>query len=131
MIPNVLPVAVVLGIMGWADIPLDMMTITIAAIGIGIAVDDTIHYVHRFREEIKVDHDYVKTMYRCHGSIGFAMYYTTITVVIGFSILALSNFIPNIYFGLLTAAAMLTALIADLTLLPVLLIVIKPFGKKC
>ncbi len=130
MIPSTLPVAVVLGIMGLFDIPLDMMTITIAAIGIGIAVDDAIHYVHRFKHEIENDYDYTKTMYRCHGSIGFAMYYTTITITIGFSILVFSNFIPNIYFGLLTGITMITALIADLTLLPILLILFKPFGKN-
>ena len=130
MIPNILPISVVLGIMGWFNIPLDMMTITIAAIGIGIAVDDTIHYIHHFKVELSTDYDYKKTMYRCHGSIGFAMYYTTITIIIGFSILTFSNFIPNIYFGLLTGLTMLVALFADLTLLPVLLIIFKPFGKN-
>jgi predicted RND superfamily exporter protein len=130
MIPNMLPISVVLGIMGWFNIPLDMMTITIAAIGIGIAVDDTIHYIHNFKMEISKDFNYKQTMYRCHSSIGYAMYYTTVTIIIGFSILAFSNFIPNIYFGLLTGLTMLVALIADLTLLPVLLIKFKPFGNN-
>ena len=130
IIPNLLPIAVILGIMGWLNIPLDMMTITIAAISIGIAVDDTIHYTHRFRHEFDVDRNYIRTMHRCHGTIGHAMYYTSVTIIIGFSILVLSNFIPTIYFGLLTGLAMAIALIADLALLPQLLVVFKPFGEE-
>ena len=128
--PNVLSIGVVLGFMGWAHIPLDMMTITIAAISVGIAVDNTIHYIYRFKSEFPKDHNYTATMHRCHGSIGYAMYYTSITVIIGFSILVFSNFIPTIYFGLLTGLAMLIALIAALTLLPQLLRVIKPLGQE-
>ncbi len=128
--PNVLSVGTVLGFMGWAGIPLDMMTITIAAISVGIAVDDTIHYIHRFRREFRVDGNYLQTMHRCHGSIGYAMYYTSVTVIIGFSILVLSNFIPSIYFGLLTGLAMVIALVAALTLLPQLIIALKPFGPE-
>jgi len=128
--PNLLSVSVVLGIMGWLGIPLDMMTITIAAISVGIAVDNTIHYIHRFKEEFRVDGNYVNSVYRCHGSIGHAMYYTSITIIIGFSILVLSNFIPTIYFGLLTGLAMFIALIASLTLLPQLLIFFKPLGPN-
>jgi len=130
MLPNVLPVATVLGLMGWAGIPLDMMTMTIAAIGVGIAVDDTIHYIHRFKQEFAKDRDYLATMHRCHGSIGHAMYYTSATIVMGFSILCLSNFVPSVYFGLLTGVAMVIALLADLTVLPRLLILVKPFGKE-
>ena len=128
LFPNLLSAGAVLGVMGWLNIPLDMMTITIAAISIGIAVDDTIHYIYRFREEIKTDGDYLAAMQRCHDSIGHAMYYTSITIIIGFSILVLSNFWPTIYFGLFTGLAMIIALIAALTLLPQLLIVFKPFG---
>jgi predicted RND superfamily exporter protein len=126
IIPNLISAAMVLGLMGWLSIPLDMMTITIAAITIGIAVDNTIHYIHRFLIEFRKDNDYVATVKRCHASIGRAMYYTSITIITGFSILALSNFIPTIYFGLLTGLAMTVALIANLTLLPVLLITLKP-----
>ncbi len=104
------------------------MTITIASISVGIAVDDTIHYIHRFKSEMAMDPNYIEAMYRCHGSIGHAMYYTSVTIIIGFSILVLSNFIPSIYFGLLTGLAMFIALIASLTLLPQLLILFKPFG---
>ncbi len=130
ILPNALSVAVVLGVMGWLNIPLDMMTITIAAISIGIAVDNTIHYIHRFKDEFQKDRRYLPTMHRCHGSIGHAMYYTSITIIIGFSILVLSNFIPSVYFGLLTGLAMLIALLAALTLLPQMLILVKPFGKE-
>jgi len=104
------------------------MTITIVAISVGIAVDDTIHYLHRFEREIQKDRDYVKAMYRCHKSIGNAMFYTSLTITIGFSILSLSNFIPTILFGLLTALAMAMALVSALTLLPRLIIIFKPFG---
>jgi uncharacterized protein len=130
MIPNVLPVLFVLGVMGWLGIPLDMMTITIAAIGLGIAVDDTIHYIHRFKDEFPKDRRYIPTMHRCHGSIGHAMYYTSVTIIIGFSILALSSFKPSVYFGLLTGLAMSIALLAALTLLPQLLILTRAFGKE-
>jgi predicted RND superfamily exporter protein len=107
--------------MGWARIPLDLMTVTIAAITIGIGVDNTIHYVHRYMEEIRVDGDPWAAVMRCHTSIGRALYYTMITIVLGFSVLALSAFIPTIMFGLLTGLAMTAALVGNMTLLPVLL----------
>jgi len=130
LIPNTLPSLLILGIMGLANIPLDLMTITIAAIAIGIGVDNAIHYIHRFRTEFRVDQDYLATMYRSHASIGLAMFYTSITVTIGFLVLALSNFIPSIYFGIFTAIAMLSAVLANLTLLPKLLLMFKPkMGK--
>jgi hypothetical protein len=129
IIPNVISAVAVLGVMGLAAIPLDMMTITIAAISIGIAVDDTIHYIHRFKEEYEIDRNYISSMRRCHGSIGNAMYYTSLTIIAGFSILVFSNFIPTILFGLLTSLAMFIALITALTLLPRLIIALKPFGK--
>jgi hypothetical protein len=130
LVPNLVAVPLVLGLMGGLDIPLDFMTITIAAIAIGIGVDDTIHYVHRFGEEVKVDWDYQAAVSRSHGSIGRAMYYTTVTITIGFSILMLSKFVPTIYFGILTAFAMIIALVANFTVLPVLLVKLKPYGKK-
>ena len=129
IIPNILSAIAVLGVMGLVGRPLDMMTITIAAISIGIAVDDTIHYIHRFREEYETDRDYISTMHRCHGSIGNAMYYTSLTIIAGFSILVFSNFIPTILFGLLTGLAMFIAIVTALTLLPLLIIVFKPFGR--
>jgi len=130
LIPNTLPSLLILGIMGLANIPLDLMTITIAAIAIGIGVDNAIHYIHRFKIEFKVDQDYSATMYRSHASIGLAMFYTSITVAFGFLVLALSNFIPSIYFGIFTAIAMLSAVLTNLTLLPKLLLIFKPkMGK--
>jgi predicted RND superfamily exporter protein len=128
--PNVLAAGIVLGGMGLAGIPLDIMTVTIAAITIGIGVDDTIHYVHRFTVEFPKDRNYMAAMYRCHGSIGKAMYYTSIIIIVGFSILALSNFTPSIYFGLLTGTAMFAALMGALLLLPQLLIAFKPLGPE-
>ncbi|MBC8550068.1 MAG: MMPL family transporter, partial [Candidatus Brocadiales bacterium] len=129
IIPNVISAVAVLGVMGLSGLPLDFITITIAAISIGIAVDDTIHYIHRFKEEYEIDRNYINSMHRCHGSIGNAMYYTSLTIIAGFSILVLSYFIPTILFGLLTSLAMFIALITALTLLPRLIIVFKPFGK--
>ncbi|MDX1755837.1 MAG: MMPL family transporter [Marinobacter sp.] len=128
--PNLLASASVLGLMGWLGIALDMMTITVAAITMGIAVDNTIHYLHRFRVEFRKDHNYLATMHRCHRSIGRAMFYTSLTIIVGFSILVLSNFIPTIYFGLFTGFAMLMALLGALTLLPKLILVFKPFGPE-
>ena len=130
IVPNLLAAGAVLSIMGWIGIPLDMMTITIAAITVGIAVDDTIHYIHRFQTEFKVDQNYLASMDRCHGSIGKAMYYTSVTITLGFSILALSEFMPTIYFGLLTGAAMVVALVGSLTLLPLLIVVFRPLGVE-
>ncbi len=130
IIPNLISAGMVLGLMGLLNIPLDIMTITIAAITIGIAVDDTIHYVHRFNEELTIDGDYIAAMKRCHDSVGRAMYYTSITIIIGFSILTFSNFIPTIYFGLFTGLAMLIAMFANLTLLARLLIIWKPAKRE-
>ena len=127
ILPNLLGAGVVLGVMGWAGIPMDMMTITIAAITIGIAVDNGIHYIYRFREEYALTHNYVETMRICHSSIGKAVFYTTMTIIIGFIILVFSNFNPTIYFGVLISAAMFIALLAALTVLPKLILLWKPF----
>ena len=127
ILPNILAAGIILGLMGIMDIPLDMMTITIAAITIGIAVDNSIHYIYRFREEYPGKADYVATLHYCHANIGRAVFYTAITIIIGFSILVMSNFIPTIYFGLLTALAMFIALLAALTLLPKLILIFRPF----
>jgi len=130
MAPNLIAAGSVLGLMGWLGIPLDMMTITVAAITVGIAVDDTIHYIHRFKTEFEKDGDYIATMHRCHRSIGQAMLFTSLTIITGFSILVLSNFIPTIYFGLFTGFAMFMALVGALTLLPRLILLVKPFGVR-
>lgn len=128
--PSLLAAGMVLGVMGLVGIPLDIMTITIAAIVVGIGVDNCIHYVYRFRREFAQDRDYTATMYRCHGSIGRALYYTTMTVVVGFSTLTLSNFTPSLYFGALTVLAMGAAVIGALTLLPRLLMFFRPLGAE-
>ena len=104
------------------------MTITIAAIVVGIGVDDCIHYIHRFRQEFSVDDDYHAAMHRSHASIGRAMYYTTLTIMVGFSLLTLSNFTPSLYFGLLTVSAMAAAVAGALLLLPKLILIFKPLG---
>ena len=127
VVPNFIAAFFILGIIGLLEIPLDMMTITIAAITIGIAVDNSIHYIYRFKEEFKNINDYNKTIKVCHSTVGKAILNTSITIVFGFSILVLSKFIPTIYFGIFTGIAMLLAMISVLTLLPALLLLIKPF----
>jgi len=130
VVPNFIAAFFILGIIGMLGIPLDMMTITIAAITIGIAVDNSIHYIYRFKEEFEKLNDYELTVDRCHNTVGIAILNTSITIVFGFSILILSNFIPTIYFGVFTGIAMLLALISVLTLLPKLILVLKPFSIK-
>ena len=130
VIPNLIAAFFILGIIGLLGIPLDMMTITIAAITIGIAVDNSIHYIYRFKEEFKKLKDYNKTLDRCHATVGIAILNTSITIVFGFSILILSNFIPTIYFGIFTGIAMLLAMLSVLTLLPKLILKLKPFEEE-
>jgi len=129
VVPNFIAAFFILGIIGLLGIPLDMMTITIAAITIGIAVDNSIHYIYRFKEEFLKDRNYEKTLKICHSTVGVAILNTSITIVFGFSILVFSKFIPTIYFGVFTGIAMLLAMISVLTLLPSLILISKPFGK--
>ncbi len=130
IIPNILPVILVLGILGWSNIPLDLMTIMTAAITLGIAVDFAIHYIHRFIHEFAENPNYIDCMHRTHNSIGRAMLFTTLTIIAGFSLLTLSNFIPSIYFGVFTSLAIIVAFLASVTLLPLLLISWKALGKE-
>ena len=127
VVPNFIAAFFILGIIGLLGIPLDMMTITIAAITIGIAVDNSIHYIYRFKEEFALNKNYQETLKLCHSTVGVAILNTSITIVFGFSILVLSNFIPTIYFGVFTGIAMLLAMVSVLTLLPSLILVAKPF----
>lgn len=127
ILPNLLGAVTILGFMGWARIPLDIMTITIASITIGIAVEDCIHYLYSYKVEYRRLRDPLATMHYCHNNVAKAGFYTTVTVVVGFSILMLSNFIPTILFGLLTAVAMSVALLAALTLMPQLVLWWQPF----
>ena len=129
VVPNFIAAFFILGIIGLLGIPLDMMTITIAAITIGIAVDNSIHYIYRFKEEFIKNKDYNKTLKICHSTVGVAILNTSITIVFGFSILVFSNFIPTIYFGIFTGIAMLLAMVSVLTLLPTLILITKPFSK--
>ena len=129
VVPNFIAAFFILGIIGLIGIPLDMMTITIAAITIGIAVDNSIHYIYRFKEEFLKHKDYEKTLKICHSTVGVAILNTSITIVFGFSILVFSKFIPTIYFGVFTGIAMLLAMISVLTLLPSLILISKPFSK--
>ena len=128
VVPNFIAAFFILGLIGLLGIPLDMMTITIAAITIGIAVDNSIHYIYRFKEEYVNLRNYNKTLKLCHSTVGKAILNTSITIVFGFSILVMSNFIPTIYFGLFTGIAMLLAMVSVLTLLPSLLLKIRPFN---
>ncbi len=130
VVPNFIAAFFILGIIGLMNIPLDMMTITIAAITIGIAVDNSIHYIYRFKEEFKNINNYNETLDKCHRTVGIAILNTSITIIFGFSILVLSNFIPTIYFGVFTGIAMLLAMISVLTLLPKLILIYKPFTDK-
>tara|TARA_B100001093_G_scaffold412197_1_gene401816 strand:+ start:1322 stop:3709 length:2388 start_codon:yes stop_codon:yes gene_type:complete len=130
VVPNFIAAFFILGIIGLLGIPLDMMTITIAAITIGIAVDNSIHYIYRFKEEFAKNKDYNTTLKLCHSSVGVAILNTSITIVFGFSILVFSNFIPTIYFGVFTGIAMLLAMVSVLTLLPSLILVLKPFSNQ-
>ena len=128
VVPNFIAAFFILEIIGIIGIPLDMMTITIAAITIDI-VDNSIHYIYRYKEEFNTRKDYKETIKVCHSTVGKAILNTSITIVFGFSILVLSKFIPTIYFGIFTGLAMLLAMISVLTLLPSLILLIKPFGK--
>jgi len=130
VVPNFIAAFFILGIIGILNIPLDMMTITIAAITIGIAVDNSIHYIYRFKEEYSKIKNYEKTINFCHSTVGIAILNTSITIIFGFSILIFSNFIPTIYFGIFTGIAMLFAMISVLTLLPALLFKFKPFDPN-
>ena len=130
IVPNLLAAGVVLGSMGLFSIPLDIMTITVAAIGVGMAVDNTIHYIHRFKKEFKDSGSYVDSMINSHSTIGRAMFYTSLTIILGFLVFATSNFNPSVYFGFFVSLAMVMALLGALTLLPQLLLYFKPLGKE-
>ena len=130
IIPNLLAASVVLGAMGLFSIPLDIMTITVAAISVGMAVDNTIHYIHRFKKEFKLTKNYKISMQNSHKTIGRAMFYTSLTIVLGFLVFATSNFNPSVYFGIFVSLAMVMALLGALTLLPRLILLFKPLGNE-
>jgi hypothetical protein len=128
VIANIISVMFVLGCIGLVGIPLDIMTITIAAITLGMAVDNTIHFIHRHREEWEKSRNYAKATAQAHASVGYAMTFTTLCIVAGFIVMTLSNFMPTVYFGLFTSLAMGTALLIDLLLLPALLATFRAYG---
>ena len=125
IIPNIIACFTILGTMGLLNIPLDLMTITIASITIGIAVDNCIHYVYRYKEYFNQTNNHLETIALCQNTVGRAIQNTSFTIIAGFSILIFSNFYPTIYFGIFTAMAMFIALLGSLTLLPTLLKYIK------
>ena len=127
LLPNILIGIGVLGTMGLMRIPLDIMTITVASISVGIAVDNTIHYLYKFKSEYELNKDFNEAMIESHSTIGRAIFYTASTISIGFLIFSFSNFIPTIYFGIFTALAMFFAFLVSLTLLPILLEKMRAF----
>lgn len=130
MVPNALPILFVMGLMGWLGIHLDMATVMIASISLGIAIDGTIHYTFRYREEVRKDGDAAAAVERAQRTIGRAIFLTTLSSIAGFWVLTFSNFKPNVYFGLFTGLAMVTALAGTLTLLPVGLRAFAPFVDR-
>ena len=122
IIPNIIAASFILGLIGSLNIPLDMMTITIAAITIGIAVDNSIHYIYRIKKEME-NNNLIKSIQNCHLTVGNAILTTSITIAFGFSILLLSNFLPTIYFGIFTSIAMIIAMLGIMTTLPKILLV--------
>ena len=130
IIPNLLAASAVLGTMGLFSIPLDIMTITVAAISVGMAVDNTIHYIHRFKKEFSISRNYKNSMHNSHRTIGRAMFYTSLTIILGFLVFATSNFNPSVYFGFFVSLVMVMALLGALTLLPQLILYFKPLGKE-
>ena len=126
MVPNFLAAGFVMGSIGFSGVPLDIMTVTVAAISIGIGVDNTIHYLHRFKREFDISKDYEECLKNSHTTIGRAMFYTSSTIVIGFLILLSSNFNPSVFFGIFTSLAMIMAILGSLLLLPTLLYYLKP-----
>jgi predicted RND superfamily exporter protein len=126
VVPNVIPILMNFGIMGWFGIRLDSATSMIAAMGIGIIVDDTIHYLHSYGEALKKTGDHTKAMYQALESKGRPIILTSVILFFGFGVLSISKFVPTSYFGSLSAILMLTALLADLIVLPCLLLQFKP-----
>ncbi|MGE0432527.1 MAG: RND family transporter [Planctomycetota bacterium] len=130
MVPNVVPVLLVLGVMGLAAIPLNIVTVMIASVALGIGVDGTIHYVARYRKELAAtDGDFEAALRRSHQSIGLAILATSFAIIGGTWLMMLSDFVPTIWFGLFTGLALLASLFGALTILPSFLLLLRPFGK--
>jgi len=130
MIPNLMPMVFCLGVMGWAEIPINMATAMMLSVALGIAVDNTIHYLWRFRRELEVDQDYAAAIVRTHRTVGRACVFNSVVIVGGFWVLCLSQFVPTIYFGWMIGLTMVGALAGDIILLPMLLILLRPVRVK-
>ena len=126
MVPNFLSAGAVIGTIGLLGIPLDVMTVTVAAVSVGMGVDNTIHYIFRFKKEYLASNNYLMASKNTHTTVGKALLYTSLTIIFGFLSLTISNFNPTVYFGLFTALAMIMAVISSLVLLPALLIKLEP-----
>ena len=126
LIPNIFVASSVMGLLGLLNIPLDIMTITVAAISVGMAVDNTIHYIYRYKKELKKNGS-DNALKNAHSTTGRAIFYTASTIAAGFCILSLSNFFPTVLFGVFTSIAMILAFISSLTLLPNLLVKYRVF----
>ena len=129
LIPNVIPIGIALGLMGWLDIPLNIVTVMIASVAIGIAVDDTIHYTARCITEFRRCGDYDEAMFRVLHSVGRAIVFTSVVVTLGFAATLLSSFKPPIQFGVLAGTTMIAALFGDLVILPAFFWLFKPLGR--
>ena len=125
--PDIVASMLILGSLGFLKIPLDMMTITIATIVMGIGTRAGIYYINRFKTEFAIHKDYKKTIIACHQTVGRSIVIAALTIIFGFSILVLSNFNPTINFGILIGIAIFAALILSLTIMPLLLLITKPF----
>ena len=128
LIPNFLSAGAVIGTIGLIGIPLDVMTVTVAAVSIGMGVDNTIHYIFRFKKEFESTQNYLVSSKNTHITIGKALLFTSTTIILGFLSLTMSNFNPTVYFGIFTALAMTMSIMSSLVLLPALLIKLKPLG---
>ena len=128
LIPNLFVAVSVLGLLGLFKIPLDIMTITVASISVGMAVDNTIHYMYKFRENFKICKDYKEANDLANKTIGKAIFYTAFTISIGFLIFSVSNFIPTILFGIFTAIALQCAFFCSILLLPIMMEKMRAFN---
>lgn len=130
MVPNLSPVVLVLGAMGWLGIPLDYSKVTIASVAIGIAVDDTIHLLSRYHREFQACGSYREALSRALGDVGRALLITSAALVLGFLMFTASVLDSQASYGILLAATIVAALLADFLLMPALILIFEPFGPE-
>ncbi|MBT6157175.1 MAG: MMPL family transporter, partial [Planctomycetaceae bacterium] len=121
LIPNAAPILIVVGVMGWAGLKINMATAMLASVSMGLAVDFSIHYLYRFRHELRAGKDVGEALRDAHGSVGLAMVLANVALIAGFSTLTISAFIPTVHFGILVSVAMAGGLAGNLIALPLLL----------